>query len=76
MIKQGDLNALYEQAKSIVITHRKASIALVQRELRIRYTEAATLMEMLEKNGVVSHMHLDGLRIVLSAGDKQKGGAA
>lgn len=44
---------LYEEAKRIVIEFKKASTSLLQRRLRIGYTRAARLIDMLEENGVV-----------------------
>ncbi|WP_312435500.1 DNA translocase FtsK [Janthinobacterium sp.] len=44
---------LYEQAVKIVRTGQRASIALVQRHLRIGYNRAARLIEAMETAGVV-----------------------
>ena len=44
---------LYNRAKHIVISERKATISYLQRRLGIGYNRAATLMEELEKNGIV-----------------------
>ncbi len=45
--------ALYEQAKEVVIRSRKASASLLQRRLQIGYVRAARLLDMLEAEGVV-----------------------
>ncbi len=45
---------LYDRALRLVTEKGEASISLIQRHLRIGYNRAATLMEELEKNGVVS----------------------
>jgi len=44
---------LYDQAVRIVTEKGEASISLIQRHLRIGYNRAATLMEQMEKEGVV-----------------------
>ncbi|OYO29189.1 recombination-associated protein RdgC [Janthinobacterium sp. PC23-8] len=46
-------DALYEQAVGIVRASQRASIALVQRHLRIGYNRAARLIEVMETAGVV-----------------------
>jgi recombination associated protein RdgC len=58
-------DALCEQAKTIVIVHRRASISLVQRHLRIGYNRAAAILEELEKAGIVSGMTTGSERRVL-----------
>jgi recombination associated protein RdgC len=60
---------LYEQACTIVRTHNKASISLVQRHLRIGYNRAARLFERMEAEGLVGAMNSDGHRAVLAADD-------
>ena len=42
---------MYDQAVAIVLQHRRASISLVQRHLRIGYNRAARLLEQMEKSG-------------------------
>lgn len=44
---------LYEEAKKIVIHAGKASTSYLQRKLRIGYSRAARLIDMLEENGVI-----------------------
>jgi len=44
---------LFEEAKRIVILHQSGSTSLLQRRLRIGYTRAGRLMDMLEEAGVV-----------------------
>jgi DNA segregation ATPase FtsK/SpoIIIE, S-DNA-T family len=44
---------LYEDAKQVVIDAGKASTSLLQRRLRIGYSRAARLVDLLEDNGVV-----------------------
>jgi S-DNA-T family DNA segregation ATPase FtsK/SpoIIIE len=53
---------MYDQAVAIVLQHRKASISLVQRHLRIGYNRAARLLEQMEKSGLVGAMATNGSR--------------
>lgn len=48
-----DDDALYEEAKRVVIRAKKASASLLQRRLKVGYARAARLLDMLEENGVV-----------------------
>lgn len=61
----GEADALYDQAVSIVLKNRRASISLVQRHLRIGYNRAARLLEQMEQSGVVSTMQSNGNREIL-----------
>ena len=56
---------MYDQAVAVVLQHRRASISLVQRHLRIGYNRAARLLEQMEKSGVVSAMQTNGNREIL-----------
>jgi S-DNA-T family DNA segregation ATPase FtsK/SpoIIIE len=56
---------MYDQAVSIVLKNRRASISLVQRHLRIGYNRAARLLEQMEQSGVVSAMQSNGNREIL-----------
>ncbi|VAW51841.1 DNA translocase FtsK [hydrothermal vent metagenome] len=60
-----DVDALYDEAVSIVIQTRKASISYVQRRLKIGYNRAARMIEEMEASGVVSAMQSNGSREVL-----------
>ncbi len=61
----GEADALYDQAVGVVLQHRRASISLVQRHLRIGYNRAARLLEQMEVSGVVSAMGHNGNRDIL-----------
>jgi S-DNA-T family DNA segregation ATPase FtsK/SpoIIIE len=61
----GESDAMYDQAVAIVLQHRRASISLVQRHLRIGYNRAARLLEQMEKSGLVSAMAGNGNREIL-----------
>lgn len=62
----GESDPLYDEAVSIVIKSRRASISLVQRQLRIGYNRAARLIEEMERAGLVSSMQSNGNREVLT----------
>jgi len=61
----GESDAMYDQAVQVVLQHRRASISLVQRHLRIGYNRAARLLEQMEKSGLVSAMATNGNRDIL-----------
>ncbi|MDD5032735.1 MAG: DNA translocase FtsK [Candidatus Pacebacteria bacterium] len=44
---------LYEQAREIIIQSKRASTSLLQRRLRVGYSRAARLLDMMEERGVV-----------------------
>ena len=46
-------DALYEEARAIVVHHQQGSISFLQRRLKIGYSRAASLIDELEANGVV-----------------------
>jgi len=58
----GESDPMYDQAVAIVLQHKRASISLVQRHLRIGYNRAARLLEQMEKSGLVSSMATNGNR--------------
>jgi DNA segregation ATPase FtsK/SpoIIIE, S-DNA-T family len=49
----GDDDDLYEEAKKIVLEAGKASTSYIQRKLRVGYSRAARLMDLLEERGVI-----------------------
>lgn len=57
-VMDGDLgeddDPMFEEARNIVVSTRKASTTFLQRKLRVGYARAARLMDMLEEKGVVS----------------------
>ena len=57
---------MYDQAVQVVLQHKRASISLVQRHLRIGYNRAARLLEQMEKSGLVSSMATTGNREILA----------
>ncbi|MDP1786114.1 DNA translocase FtsK [Nitrosomonas sp.] len=63
---EGEADPLYDEAVAIVVKTRRASISLVQRNLRIGYNRAARLIEEMERTGLVSSMQSNGNREVLA----------
>ncbi len=63
---ESDVDELYDKAVFVVTESRKASISYVQRRLRVGYNRAATIVEQLEENGVVSAAAHNGAREVLA----------
>ena len=62
---EGSGDDLYDQAVALVAREQKASTSFIQRHLRIGYNRAATLIEQLENDGVVSQANHVGKREVL-----------
>jgi len=60
-----ELDALYEDAKKVVIEDKKSSISYIQRKLRIGYNRSATIVEQLEMTGVLSSPNTKGAREIL-----------
>ncbi len=71
MAEGGDL---YDQAVAVVKRDRKASTSYIQRRLQIGYNRAATLMERMEKEGIVGQPNHAGKREILipEEGDFQR----
>lgn len=64
-------NELYDKAVDIVLRDRKASTSYIQRRLKIGYNRAATLIEEMEDNGVISGPNHAGRREVLPPGPEE-----
>jgi len=62
-------DALYDRAVAVVLRDRKASTSYVQRRLQIGYNRAATLIEKMEDEGVISSANHAGRREVLIGED-------
>jgi S-DNA-T family DNA segregation ATPase FtsK/SpoIIIE len=65
----GTGDELYDKAVNIVISDKKASTSYIQRRLAIGYNKAATLIERMEKEGVISPANHAGKREILVGGD-------
>jgi len=60
-----DDDDLYEEAKAIVVRDAKPSPSYIQRVLRLGYNRAASLIERMEREGIVSPANHVGKREVL-----------
>ncbi|MEM9377076.1 MAG: DNA translocase FtsK 4TM domain-containing protein [Pseudomonadota bacterium] len=60
---------LYSQAMAIVLRDKRASTSYLQRRLKIGYNKAATLIERLEDEGVISAPNHAGKRTILRSGE-------
>jgi S-DNA-T family DNA segregation ATPase FtsK/SpoIIIE len=49
-----DEDPLLERAIEVVVTAQTASVSLLQRRLRVGYTRAGRLIDMLERRGIIS----------------------
>lgn len=63
--KEAKSNDLYAQAKEIVLRDKKPTISYIQRRLGIGYNKAATLIERMENEGVISSPDAGGKRHIL-----------
>ncbi len=61
-----DGNELYEQAVKIMLRDKKCSTSYIQRRLQIGYNRAASLVERMEKEGLVGPANHVGKREILS----------
>jgi S-DNA-T family DNA segregation ATPase FtsK/SpoIIIE len=60
-------NDLYDQAVAVVTRDGKASTSYIQRRLQIGYNRAASLIERMEREGVVSQANHAGKREILAS---------
>jgi S-DNA-T family DNA segregation ATPase FtsK/SpoIIIE len=51
--EEDEEDELFNDAVSIIINSKQASISILQRKLRIGYTRAARLIDVMEKRGIV-----------------------
>jgi len=56
---------LYQEALKIILRDRKVSTSYIQRCMKIGYNRAASIIEMMEKRGVISEINHAGKREVL-----------
>ena len=61
----GEGNELYDKAVAIVLRDKKASTSYVQRRLSIGYNRAASLIERMEQEGLISAANHAGKREIL-----------
>ena len=64
---------LYDRAVAIVLRDKKCSTSYVQRRLSIGYNKAASLVERMEKEGVVGPANHAGKRQILAGGGIDRG---
>jgi S-DNA-T family DNA segregation ATPase FtsK/SpoIIIE len=64
-----DSDDLYQDARIAVIEAGRASTSYIQRKLRVGYSRAARLMDMLEENGVIGPADGSKPREILNQGD-------
>ncbi len=69
IIEENGEEELYEEAKQIVIREGKASTSLLQRHLRIGYSRAARIIDLLEKNGIIGPAEGSKPRQILASGN-------
>ncbi len=60
-----ELDALFEEAKAIVLSDKKTSISYLQRKLQIGYNRSANIIEQLQMKGVLSEPNAKGNREIL-----------
>jgi S-DNA-T family DNA segregation ATPase FtsK/SpoIIIE len=63
----------YDRAVNIVLRDRKCSTSYIQRRLSVGYNKAASLVERMEKEGVVSAANHAGKREILVGGGVDRG---
>ncbi|MUT66414.1 DNA translocase FtsK [Paenibacillus sp. NEAU-GSW1] len=68
------LDELYDQAVTIVIEAKQASVSLLQRRMRIGYTRAARLIDQMEARGIVGPYEGSKPREVLMTMDQFQAG--
>jgi S-DNA-T family DNA segregation ATPase FtsK/SpoIIIE len=61
----GSGDELYDKAVNVVLTDKKVSTSYIQRRLAVGYNKAATLIERMEKEGVISAPNHSGKREIL-----------
>ncbi len=64
---------LYDRAVAIVLRDRKCSTSYIQRRLSVGYNKAASLVERMEKEGLVSPPNHSGKRDILVGGGIDRG---
>ena len=65
----GSGDDLYDQAVAVVLRDKKVSTSYVQRRLQVGYNKAASLIERMEKEGLISAANATGKREILVPGD-------
>jgi DNA segregation ATPase FtsK/SpoIIIE, S-DNA-T family len=68
----GSGDDLYDQAVAVVLRDKKVSTSYVQRRLQVGYNKAASLIERMEKEGLISAANGTGKREILVPGDSAR----
>jgi DNA segregation ATPase FtsK/SpoIIIE, S-DNA-T family len=68
----GSGDELYDQAVAVVLRDKKVSTSYVQRRLQVGYNKAASLIERMESEGVISSPNATGKREILVPGDSAR----
>ncbi|MFM8747582.1 MAG: DNA translocase FtsK 4TM domain-containing protein [Aestuariivirga sp.] len=68
----GSGDDLYDQAVAVVLRDKKVSTSYVQRRLQVGYNKAASLIERMEKEGLISPANAIGKREILVPGDSAR----
>jgi len=68
----GSGDELYDQAVQVVLRDKKVSTSYVQRRLQIGYNKAASLIERMEREGLISAANATGKREILVPGDSAR----
>lgn len=66
----GETDPLFDEAVAFVLRSQKATISSIQRHLRIGYNKAATLVDQMEAEGIVSPADTNGKRTILARQDQ------
>jgi DNA segregation ATPase FtsK/SpoIIIE, S-DNA-T family len=70
LVSGGEGDDLYRQAIKVVIRDGKASTSYVQRRLSIGYNRAASLIERMEEDGIISRPNSKGQREILAGAEQ------
>ncbi len=68
----GSGDELYDQAVAVVLRDKKVSTSYIQRRLQIGYNKAASLIERMEQEGLISASNATGKREILVPGDSAR----
>jgi DNA segregation ATPase FtsK/SpoIIIE, S-DNA-T family len=71
-IPSGSGDELYDQAVAVVLRDKKVSTSYIQRRLQVGYNKAASLIERMEKEGLISSSNAIGKREILVPGDSAR----
>ena len=65
ILNNSDADELYQQAIDLVVREQKASTSFIQRHFRIGYNRAATIIEKMEENNIISKPGRAGKREII-----------